>query len=233
MSWILGIDTSSSILGLGIVQDKKPVAAVTRFVRNSHAEHITKGMQFLLESAGINASDITHAAVTAGPGSFTGLRIGISFIKGMFISQQVPITAVSSLESIAQSHTITNGNILVGMDARQDRIFTAEFKKENGLLSRVTEDKILHVDEFKEETKDKEHIICDVLGNGKSTVFNFLSDHKGLIHAESSPFQRGLSAAIIGSNRLDDSKQWNKATDILPEYMQESYAEKMHKQRGA
>lgn len=233
MSWILGIDTSSSILGLGIVHDDTPVAAVTRFVRNSHAEHITKGMQFLLESAGINASDITHAAVTAGPGSFTGLRIGISFIKGMFISQKVPVTAVSSLESLAQSHTITNGNILVGMDARQDRIFSAEFKKENGLLIRLSEDKILHVDEFEKEANGHEHIICDVLGNGKSTVFNFLSNHMGLIHAESSPFQRGLSSAVIGANRLNDESLWSKATDILPEYMQESYAEKMHKQRGA
>lgn len=233
MSWILGIDTSSSILGLGIVNDNIPVAAVTRFVRNSHAEHITKGMQFLLESAGIKASDITHAAVTAGPGSFTGLRIGISFVKGMFISQKVPVTAVSSLASLAQSHTINNGNILIGMDARQDRIFTAEFVKESGLLKRVSEDRILHLDEFKTISEGYEHIICDVLGNGKSTVFNFLDGHKGLIHAEKSSFQRGLSAAVIGSKRLNEKDQWKQATDILPEYMQESYAEKMHNKKGA
>lgn len=229
MSWILGIDTSSSILGLGIVNDKTPVAAVTRFVRNSHAEHITKGMQFLLQSAGIKASDITHAAVTAGPGSFTGLRIGISFVKGMFISQEVPVTAVSSLESLAQSHTINNGNILIGMDARQDRIFTAEFEKVSGVLNRVSEDKILHIEEFEKLTDGKENIICDVLGNGKSTVFNFLSDHKGFIQADHSPFQRGLSSAIIGSTRVEDDSLWTKATDLLPEYMQESYAEKMRK----
>lgn len=229
MSWTLGIDTSSSILGLGIVNNGNPVTSVTRFLKNSQAEHITKSMQFLFKSAEIKTSDITHVAVTAGPGSFTGLRIGISFTKGMFISQETPITGISSLESLAQSHTIKNGSILIGMDARQDKIFTGEFEKTDGVLKRISNDKILPLEEFKTLTEKHNNIICDALGNVKSTVFNFLNDRKGFIKADEVPFQRGLSSAVIGNARIGNSRLWTPATNILPEYMQESYAQKMRK----
>ncbi len=225
MSWILGIDTSSAELSIGLINEGKPHITYSRYVPNSHAEHITKAITFIFESSGINASEISHVGVAVGPGSFTGLRIGISFLKGFFLRRETPILPISSLLSIAGAFHTSDCSIVSAMDARQNRVFCAKFRKENESCKRITDDALLTADEFYNTIEKDNIILFDTLGYGKSTVFDSLKERKNSYSSGEVSLQRGLSCALIAANTIDNSTEWKKSTDILPNYMQLSYAE--------
>jgi tRNA threonylcarbamoyladenosine biosynthesis protein TsaB len=226
MSWILGIDTSSAELSIGLIHSRKPYTSFSRYVPNSHAEHITSTINFILESNEINAAEISHAGIAVGPGSFTGLRIGISFLKGFFLKRETPILPVSSLQSMAGAFHSADCSVVSAMDARQGRVFCAEFKRENKICKRVSDDVLLSADDFSTITEKKSVLLFDTLGYSKSTVFNSLKDRKNAFSTDEITLQRGLACAQIAANSVNDSSLWKKSIDILPNYMQPSYAEK-------
>ncbi len=225
MSWILGIDTSSAELSIGLIDGSTPSLSCSRYVPNSHAEHITRAMDYILDSSGITAADISHTGIAVGPGSFTGLRIGISFLKGFFLTYNTPVLPVSSLESLAESFNQSNGTIIPVMDARQGRVFCARFKRENGLLNRLTDDQIMSVKSFSIFYRKHDTIVIDTLGQTKSSLYSSL-DGWGIIHnVTETPLQRGLACARIASHSLKSNSLWKDSVDIEPNYMQPSYAE--------
>ena len=233
MSWILGIDTSSAELSLGLLKDGEPFLSCSRYARNSHAEHITSAMNFLLESSGIEPADISYAGIAVGPGSFTGLRIGISFLKGFFLGSETPILPISSLHSMAKSFKIVDLSITAIMDGMQDRVFYARFKAEKDSLTRVTDDEIVSLQASEKRFEKKDTFLIDTLGYRKSSVPNYIKDYKYIYFTEKLSLQRGLACAYIAYKSLETKKEWKKAKDILPNYMQESYAELKAKKQSS
>lgn len=225
MSWILGIDTSSAELSIGLMHEGRPSLSCSRYVPNSHAEHITRAMDYILDSSKITSADISHAGIAVGPGSFTGLRIGISFLKGFFLTYNTPVLPISSLESLAESFDQSDGTIIPVMDARRERVFCAGFKRENGRLTRLTDDQIMSLKSFSIFYKKHDTIIIDTLGQTKSSLFSSL-DGWGIIHKVNDiPLQRGLACARIASNAVNNHSIWKDSVDIEPNYMQAPYAE--------
>ena len=184
MSWILGIDTSSAELSLGLLKDGEPFLSCSRYARNSHAEHITSAMNFLLESSGIEPADISHAGIAVGPGSFTGLRIGISFLKGFFLTSNTPILPISSLHSMAESFTCKDGSLVAIMDARQDRIFCAKFESGKDSLKRVSDDELVSLQTQDKIFKKDETLLIDTSGHSKSSVPDSFKDYKNIYFTE-------------------------------------------------
>lgn len=229
MSWTLGIDTSSTELSIGLYKDNKPFVSMTRYSRNSHAEHITKTIIYILESNNITAKDITRLGVATGPGSFTGLRIGIAFMKGFCLTRSIKILPISSLESIACSFNCNNATLMTAMDARQNRVFCARFKKENGIVTRLLKDALLSKDDFSALCKKNDIIIFDTLGYQKSTVFDEISKNGHCFSTSEISLQRGLACAGITSLIPNESSSWINSVDVLPNYMQPSYAEMQRK----
>ena len=225
MSWILGIDTSSAELSLGLLKDGEPFLSCSRYARNSHAEHITGAMNFLLESSGIGPGDISYAGIAVGPGSFTGLRIGISFLKGFFLTSDTPILPISSLHSMAESFTGADGSIAAIMDARQDRIFYARFEGGKDSLKRVSDDEIVSLQSSDNIIKKDDALLIDTLGYSNSSVLNSFKSYINVHMTNNLSLQRGLACAFIASRSIDAKNEWKRAKDILPNYMQESYAE--------
>jgi len=231
MSWILGIDTASAELSIGLLHDGKPVISCSRYVRNSHAEHITRAVNFVLDSSGISAADISHAGIAVGPGSFTGLRIGIAFLKGFFLTHDTPILPISSLESMAEAYHGDSGIIISVMDARHDNVFCARFKREGSTLIRRTDDQIITVQSFSISYKKHDTILIDTLGYTKSSLFSVLNEWGNVRLVNETPLQRGLACAGIALRSVDDTSVWKQSTDILPNYMQPSYAEIKRKRK--
>ncbi len=228
MGWILGIDTSSAELSIGLLQDGKPFMACSRYMRNSHAEHITRIMEFILKSSGISAGDISHAGIAVGPGSFTGLRIGISFLKGFFLTRETPVLPVSSLECMAESFIYPNATVIAAMDARQNRVFCATFKKEKGSLIRLTDDEIIQLQTFSTRYKKDNTILFDTLGYSNCSALKSLEGRENIYPANEVSLQRGLACANIAACSVENHSVWKKSVDILPNYMQASYAEMKH-----
>lgn len=231
MSWILGIDTSSVDLGIGLFNNLTAVASYSRFVRNSHAEHIHHAIHMLLSANKVNPSEINHIAVTIGPGSFTGLRIGIAFAKGFcFGKSDALLYPVSSLEVLAYAAQRSDKRIISAIDARNDEVFWASFRCNSRRIERLSEDSICSADHFTKLIEPNDIIITDTMGYLKSTVFNFLETHTGFFPIEQYPIQRGLHCAFCAAHDITDSHLWKNHTDILPHYLRLSSAQTKFKE---
>jgi tRNA threonylcarbamoyladenosine biosynthesis protein TsaB len=225
MSWIIGIDTSSVELSIGLVKDSAPFLSFSRYNRNSHAEHISDAITFMLNAGAIGPADITHAAIATGPGSFTGLRIGISFLKGFLLMRNIPVLPVSSLHSMAVSFLKSGGSVMAAIDARQGNLFCARFKRENGRLIRISDDALLPLASFMKLLKQDEPVLFDTLGNKKNSLGSIRQEHKNIYPADEAFLQRGIACAHIAAGMIHDKENWQKSADVFPNYLQPSYAE--------
>jgi tRNA threonylcarbamoyladenosine biosynthesis protein TsaB len=227
MSWILGLDTSSPQLSLALMHNGAMVSSYSRYPRNSHAEHIAPAIDFMLNAGTIDADKIVAAGIVVGPGSFTGLRIGISFIKGLFFNRLVRIVPVSSLECIAQAWPCANGTITVALDARKDAVFWAQFSVCKGTVTRLTTDALDPVERLDTIVPDHGILLCDTQGYAKSTVFSKIDPHGRCtrFHLEQYPVDRGRGAAYIALQRMNREADCVDPQQLLPSYLQESYAD--------
>ncbi len=226
MSWILGLDTTSAELGIGLMREDRPVAAYSRYLRGSHAEHIARGVTFMLQEAHVSAAELSYAGVAVGPGSFTGLRIGIAFVKGLLVAGATKVTAVSSLESIARSWRPVEPPIAVALDARNGQIFAAVFQWREGSLRRLTDDALISAGEFYDTLSPDARLLTDTLGYERCTAFAAVADRPNTFALEEYPLQRGLACARIARDRREQENQWIAPSALLPRYMQLSAAER-------
>jgi tRNA threonylcarbamoyladenosine biosynthesis protein TsaB len=225
LSWVLGIDTSSTELGLALLSDGRAAQTISRYIKHSHAEHICGAVSFLLNSHGIVARDIDRCGVSVGPGSFTGLRIGIAFVKGLFFDSSTRFLEVSSLEAIAKAWPCTNGNLCVALDGRRNLVFWARFSRQDGIITRLTPDRLDSVESFVSNTAGNDTILTDTLGYTKSTVFSAIADQSRVFAIEAGPIQRGYACAILAQEHAGDDAGWIDALDITPRYLQLSAAQ--------
>jgi tRNA threonylcarbamoyl adenosine modification protein YeaZ len=184
-------------------------------------------VHFLFTSAGIEAGDIRHAAVTVGPGSFTGLRIGISFIKGLFLNRNTRLIPVSSLHCMAYSYTQyrQSVSIIPAMDARQGNVFWARFIKDQSGLQRISGDVLSTRADLHNQCSARDILLADTLGYKKSVVFTAPDFQSPVCCVETAPLQRGLACALLAAETKTDSPLWKNSLDIFPEYLQPSYSE--------
>jgi tRNA threonylcarbamoyladenosine biosynthesis protein TsaB len=225
MKYVLGIDTSSVELGIGLMSENRPVMALSRYRGNSHAEHISQGIDYLLAASKVAAADISHAAIAVGPGSFTGLRIGIAFLKGFFFGREAAVYPVSSLESMAGSWHAREGRIVCASDARNGEVFWARFERRDAAVTRLSNDVLSPVEQFAEAIAENDIILIDTLGYARSSAFEFLKVRPLVFPVEQFPLQRGLSCATIAASRAGDPA-WTTASNIVPQYLNTVQAEK-------
>ncbi|MBN2189181.1 MAG: tRNA (adenosine(37)-N6)-threonylcarbamoyltransferase complex dimerization subunit type 1 TsaB [Chitinispirillaceae bacterium] len=219
MNWILGIDTSSTGLSVGLFRNSEPMASYSRCLRSSHAEHIAQAVTFLLCSCGVSPADVTHAAVAAGPGSFTGLRIGLAFAKGFCATGAVTVLPVSSLFVLAHGASGRAASVVSAIDARRGEVFWARFGFPNSEPVRATADTAGTAEEFRHFLQPGDAVVFDTLGYARSTVFNFLEGRPGVFPARRFPVERGLCCAAAGAAAVNDTAAWKNAPDVLPGYL--------------
>jgi len=225
MNCILGIDTSSTDLGIGIYRDGKPVASYSRFIGNSHAEHISPLLSTLLTANDIPPRSLHHIAIAQGPGSFTGLRIGIAFVKGLAAGTGGRILPVSSLEILAHAAPPGSLDVSAAIDARNGDVYTARFSVSEEGTQRLTPDGIMSQESWYATITPTTVVIADTLGFSRSTIFTTLPPCKLLFPIEKHPLQRGLLCASIGNSVYDDPSEWLSPFDIQPNYLRRSTPE--------
>jgi len=219
MSYILGLDTSSEELGIALASDQKVLVSFSRYLRNSHAEHIDKSVKFLLAACAVASRDITRVAVATGPGSFTGLRIGISFIKGFCFDRDVKVLPVSSLECMARAWNGREKPVITALDARNGDVFWARFEPRGEELIRTVSDALTSVKRFEAGIDGECTVITDALGNAKSGSFDFLKQRSGAYSVERFPIQRGLGCALSAVSAVNDPLKWVSPAELTPKYL--------------
>lgn len=145
---ILGIDSSAITAGCAVCDRDKIVAEQFLNTAHTHSETLLPMVRDMLRGAGLELADMESVAVTVGPGSFTGLRIGISCVKGMCAGAGIPCVSVSTLEAVAQNFRGLDGVICACMDARRNQVYNALFRSEKGVITRLCEDRAISVEEL-------------------------------------------------------------------------------------
>ncbi len=194
---ILALECSAGPASAAVLEDGKIIASAFTNVRATHSQTLLPMMKKMLDEKGISISDIDALAITNGPGSFTGIRIGISAVKGIAAPKGLPCYGVSTLRAIAENHRGFEGIISAVMDARCNQVYNALFRAENGRITRLTEDRALLIGELLEELAGYSENIM-ISGDGAG-LFEKYSAETLLVADESVRYQtaEGTSKAAL------------------------------------
>ena len=223
---ILAIDCSAKSVSVAIAENGKLVAEGFLNIKLTHSETLMPIMEQTLSNARLTLKDIDAFAVTAGPGSFTGIRIGISAVKGLAFPENKPVFAFSTLEATSLGllgKSLFTGIICCLMDARRNQFYNALFKLEKGELHRLTEDRTIEAEVLKTELIE---LNCPVMlmGDG-AELFNALSNEDAFALApETIRIQRAAGIAVKASSD-------NSLSPITPEALQVIYLRKSQAER--
>lgn len=146
---LLGIDTSGKTASAAVCTENAVLAQTTVYTKLTHSQVILPICKDVLKSAGLELSDIDVIAAAAGPGSYTGLRIGIAAVKAMCFALDKPCIGVSTLEALAYNVSLHRGIICSVMAARLDLVYCAVFRSDGKKITRLSEDRLLPIAELK------------------------------------------------------------------------------------
>lgn len=148
---ILGIDTSSSSLSLGIMDDNVLKGEFTVNHKLTHSENLMPLMDSLLKSLDLTPKDIDLIGVSIGPGSFTGIRIGVSAANAMAMGLSIDVVGISSLEAMAYGAKYYDGAIFATLDAQRERVYRGIYTFENGKIKCIKEPDVVELEDLKKE----------------------------------------------------------------------------------
>jgi tRNA threonylcarbamoyladenosine biosynthesis protein TsaB len=225
---ILAIDTATPSCSVALVDDEKLLAETTVVSRQTHAAHLVRMIEQTVSTVGLKLADLDGFAVTRGPGSFTGLRIGISTIKGFSLALDRPMVGVSTLEALALQCGPTSRLICSMVDARKGEIFYGGYRLSNQGLAAVDDEQVLAPRELVRKIVPP----CVAIGNGAILYHDLLVETFGS-GIESGPpghhILRASSVAELGYRRLR-SGDHDEAAAFVPTYIRKSDAELKRKQ---
>ena len=150
---ILAIDTAGKTAAVAVMRDDTLLYEMASNTGLTHSETLLPMVDTALKACGLTPAQLDLYAVTNGPGSFTGLRIGIAAIKGLAFPDNTPCIGVSTPEAIAYGLLGFEGIVIPMMDARCGQVYTALFQGKDGCLTRLSEDEALPLSELKEKLK--------------------------------------------------------------------------------
>lgn len=179
MPIILNIETATKNCSVALAKDGKTIVCKELATENfSHAEKLHVFIEQILVESNVQFSELNAIAVSQGPGSYTGLRIGVSSAKGFSYALNIPLIAVDTLQLLAKQITIDRGIILPMIDARRMEVFSAMYDSNYNQI-RATQAEIIDESSF-QEISETIHLVGD--GIGKFT--NTLTDEKFVFHNE-------------------------------------------------
>lgn len=239
---ILAIDTTAKTAAIAVTDDEKLIAVATLNTPGTHSVTVLPTVDALLKGSSLTADDIDVFACSAGPGSFTGVRIGVALIKGLAFGSDKPCIGVSSLESLARNMSFTDGIVCPVMDARRNQLYNALFRFENGALVRLTEDRLLTADELSAELtgySEKITFVGDGWAIAESKIISADESGRMTVAPELYRWQNGYSVAqsalaeyrAVAENGGDISKY--TAAALSPVYLRASQAERERNEKLA
>ena len=152
---ILAMDSTAKTAAVGVEKDGVCLADFRCNAGVTHSQILLPMVWNALNAAGVAPADVGAYAVTVGPGSFTGVRIGVSCVKGLAFGRDLPCIPLSALEALAEGLPYEDGLLCPVMDARRGEVYTALFRREAGVLRRLSEDRALPIVTLAEELREK------------------------------------------------------------------------------
>ena len=228
---ILAFDTSAKAASVALMENGKLLGEGYQNTGLTHSQTLMVMAEDVLKQCGKTPADVQAVAVAEGPGSFTGVRIGVAAAKGFSWGKQIPCCGVSTLEAMAESLGAWRGYICPVMDARRSQVYNALFRADNGILTRVTDDRAIAIKDLSEELKKIEEPIF-LVGDGSNLCYNTLvGEIPGLVlPPEHRMHQRAVGVAIV-ANRMIAAGSAPSGNELTPNYLRLSQAERERLER--
>lgn len=217
---ILGVESSAVSASAAVYDDEKVLSSKFINAGLTHSQTLLPLIDDALKSANKCFDDIEKIAVSVGPGSFTGVRIGVATVKGIAFKKNIPCVAVSSLEAIA-NNDFSDENVVICacMDARRNQFYNALFEIKNGNVSRITCDRAIDIMQIKSEIEKFDKVI--VAGDGAELAYKTLQNDNVFLADEECRFQNadGVIKASLGKKTV-------LSEELMPVYLRLSQAER-------
>ena len=228
---ILAVDASTNVAGCAVLSEQKLIAEDLVNYKLKHSEKLMPAISSVMDSSGLDYGDLDVLAVTAGPGSFTGLRIGIAAVKGICQASGKKVIPVSTLEALAYNLLYTAGLICPLLDARRSQVYAAVFRSDgSGKLKRLSPDATMDPGDLDRLldmlVQDGEKVY--LLGDGMPVYGQLLTENKPDRTAVK-PFQSLGHAASVAACAQDHPEQAVDFHVLEPVYLRPSYAEEKKK----
>ncbi len=219
---VLALESSAKAASVAVSDGDIVIAQYFQASGLTHSRTLLAMAQDILKNLDLNMSDIDGIAVAVGPGSFTGIRIGLAAAKGLSWGADKPLCGVSTLEAMAYLCPLEKVTVCPVMDARRNQVYNARFIIDGGKLTRLTDDRAIAIDDLADEIKKAEspHFL---LGDGALMCYNYLRDIcPGVMLA---PETNRLQNAW-GVCKASASGRYVSPDDIVPNYLRLSQAER-------
>ena len=220
---VLAVDTATKSCSVAIVEEESVIVETTLFIEQTHSKHLMEIIDQVLDLSELTVAELDGFAVTKGPGSFTGLRIGISSIKGFAMASSKPVVGVSSLDSLAMQCSFSSYLVSPLLDARKGEVYFSRYRFENGYLKK----------EVREQAVSPVQAVCDInepclfVGDGAKIYQNKIKDKLGNLAYFAPSYQNTIRASTVAHismakfeiNDTDDNSLF------VPHYIRKSWAE--------
>ena len=229
---ILALETSAKAVSAAVTEDGKVLCSGYQDTGLTHSRTLMPLVDGMLSAAGLRVQDMDLLAAANGPGSFTGLRIGVSALKGLAWALEKPCCGVSTLAAMARNLAHMEGLIICAMDARRNQVYNALFLAHDGVLTRQCPDRAIGLAELAEEIKNRPEPKF-VVGDGAGLCYNYLLEQD--VPCRMAPPQLVMQNAVgvaLAAEEMAAAGQVTTARDLVPVYLRLSQAERERLARG-
>ena len=223
---ILAFETTAKAGSVALLEDNKLLEESYQNTGLTHSQTLMVKAEDMLKASGKTMADVNAVAVAEGPGSFTGVRIGVAAAKGLAWGGQIPCYGVSTLESMALTLGAYQGYVCPVMDARRNQVYNALFYVNCGQVERITEDRAIALSDLAEELKTLKEPIF-LVGDGSNLTFNTLKDTipSLVLPPEHRMHQRASGVALAAAKKIAAGDAGDGAA-LTPNYLRLSQAER-------
>ncbi|WML42127.1 tRNA (adenosine(37)-N6)-threonylcarbamoyltransferase complex dimerization subunit type 1 TsaB [Neobacillus sp. OS1-2] len=220
---ILAIDTSNNPLGVALLDDNQVLGEYITNIKKNHSVRVMPAIQRLMEDCEKVPADLTKIVVAKGPGSYTGVRIGVTIAKTLAWTLNIPLVGISSLEILAAgAGRYFNGFVAPIVDARRGQVYTALYRYQDGVLTAVEQDQLVMIDEWAAKLADFNEPILFV-GNDLSlhrTKIVEVVGSQAVIASETEHNPRPSELALLGRQKSGEDIH-----SFVPNYIRLAEAE--------
>ena len=225
---ILGIESAALVASVAIIDENVTIAEYTTNFKKTHSETLLPMLNEIVKMTGVDLKELSAIAISGGPGSFTGLRIGAASAKGLGLALDLPLIHVPTLDAMALNIYSSDALIVPIMDARRNQVYTGIYKN-TGKLEVIRESMAISIDELLDILRkiDKEEKIV-FLGDGVPVFREYIDENFEIAH-DFAPAnlnrQRASNIAMLGMEMFKEGKSM-VSDDMRPEYLRKSQAER-------
>ena len=214
---LLSMDSSAVTASVALTDGDEIIKS--EFVNSglTHSETLLPMITRVMD--GRKYSELDGIAITAGPGSFTGVRIGVATVKGLAFNDDIPCYSVSTLEAIAYNFVDENAVVCAVMDARRMQFYNALFRVQNGKVERLCDDRAISIEDLRNELKQYDKVI--IAGDGAKLCFQNIELENCSLADDDRIYQNAVGVAKAAQNKNAISPK-----ALMPVYLRQSQAER-------